>query len=331
MKLGIVESEDTQRFFEDIRNDLQSKHQLAVFRRQRPLKSPFFQERLNRYLFRYQFEEFLASQDVVFFEWASDLLVHATRLPKSSRIITRLHRYELFQWAGQVDWSKVDRVILVSRAMQEKFVQRFPEHADKTTVINESVSPQKFQPVSKPFQGDIGTLCFLSPRKRVYELILAFSELVKIQDGFHLHLGGNAKSKGDYDDALHSLVRKLNLNELVTFYGAVKQPSTWYRNIDIFVSNSFSEGLQVAPMEAMASARYTLSHHWDGAEELLPEKYLFLSDNELNQKILEYSSLPEADKCQQQQLMRTMAVEKFGFERIVAQISSVIEEVASVR
>jgi glycosyltransferase involved in cell wall biosynthesis len=92
-------------------------------------------------------------------------------------LVTRLHRYEMYQWADHIQWDRVDRVILVSRAKEREFAERFPDHAGKVVVIPEAISLQRFQPHSKPFGGDMGILCHLSPRKRVYELILAFSEI----------------------------------------------------------------------------------------------------------------------------------------------------------
>jgi glycosyltransferase involved in cell wall biosynthesis len=164
----------------------------------------------------------------------------------------------------------------------------------------------------------------------VYELVLAFAELEKKRPGLHLHIGGSSNKFSDYNDALHSLVRKLNLQDQVTFYGDVSEPWTWYPKIDVFVSNSYSEGLQVAPMEAMASARYCLSHHWDGAEELLPVDHLFLTDAELQERILAYCDLPEDEKRREQAEMRAIASEKFDLELIKGQIRDVIESAAEV-
>jgi glycosyltransferase involved in cell wall biosynthesis len=326
MQVGVALAGDTWRFFKDIYEDLSQHYQLSVFEHQK-LKSPVFYTRINQYLFYRNLDSFLEMNDVVFFEWASDLLAEATQRPKKARIITRLHRYEMFKWSKAINWDNVDRVILVSRAMEAKFKERFPENAHKTMVINESVDVARFQPISKPFAGDIGTLCFLTPRKRVYELILAYAELDRQHSGFRLHVGGGGNKFADYNDALVSLVSKLNLTDKVKFYGDVNEPWTWYPNIDIFVSNSYSEGLQVAPMEAMASSRYVLSHHWDGADELLPKENLFLTDSELHARILEYANLPEEEQRLRQEEMRQRACDKFDLALIKRQIRAVVEEV----
>ncbi len=64
---------------------------------------------------------FLAAHDVVFFEWGSELLALASRLPKTTRIITRIHRYEMYEWVDRVNWDVVDTIVLVSEAKRIEF------------------------------------------------------------------------------------------------------------------------------------------------------------------------------------------------------------------
>lgn len=327
MKLGVVVSNDPWRYFEEVYAAWQERYAVTLFQHNR-IRTPVFNNRLNRYRFRRNLQAFLEGQDVVFFEWASDLLVAATRLPKTTRIVTRLHRYEMFQWAEKVDWSKVDRVILVSEAMKSKFAERFPEYAGKAVVVNEGVDTRKFQPVDRSFSGELGTLCYLGPRKRVYELILAFAEMAPRQAGLRLNIGGSGNKHSDYNDALTSLVRKLGLGDRIRFQGDIAEPWTWYPNIDIFISNSYSEGLQVAPMEAMACGRYTLSHAWDGAEELVPAEQLFLTNTELVEKVMAYASLTASEQRRKQEEMRAIACEKFDMHSKIENLTAAVEEMA---
>lgn len=328
MKLGIVVSDDPWRFFSDIFDDWRQQHETSIFNRRR-VQSPFFYYRINGFLFRYDLNEFLRRQDVVFFEWASDLLVEATQLPKTTRFVTRLHRYEMYKWVDEVNWDRVDRVILVSKAMQRKFAERFPEHGHKTVVVNVGVDTSVFTPVEKPYARDIGTLAFFTPRKRIYDLVLTFADLLKRRESFRLHIGGGGEKAPAYNEALESLVKKLNIQDKVTFYGEMSDGHGWYDNIDVFISNSYSEGLQVSPMEAMASGRYVLSHHWDGAEELVPEDQLYLTNNDLIEHILAYDDLSDEERQKRQKEMRARACERFDQDLIKRQLTKIIEEVAS--
>lgn len=327
MNIGIVNLE-TWAFFKEVYAELERHHTISQFKPHQ-VNLPVFNERINRSIFQRGLEDFLRTNQVVFFEWASELLAAASHLPKTCVIVTRLHRYEMYQWVNQVNWDNVDRIILVSEAKRQEFATRFPYQAEKLVVIPESIPLEKFPLLDKPYHQDLGILCNLTPRKRVYELILAFAgqELDKL--GFHLHIGGGEHPRfGDYYTALDSLVHKLKLQDKVTFYGHIKDALSFYRNVDIFISNSFNEGLQVSPMEAIASGCYCFSHWWAGAEELLPEENLFLTDIDLRSLIISYDRLSNQAKQLCREKIRNNVVERFDSAKISHQIRAVVEEAA---
>jgi glycosyltransferase involved in cell wall biosynthesis len=328
MRLGVV-IEETWDFFQEIFLDYSNNYQTSLFKR-REVGAPFFYERLNRYLLHHDLTSFMKNQDVVFFEWASELLMTATHLPKTCPIVTRLHRYEMYKWVNLINWTMVDKIILVSQTKQQEFLNRFPDQAKKTVVIPVSISLDNFNLFDRDFAGDIGILCHLTPRKRVYDLILTFFELIKHRDNFHLHIAGDDHvAHEDYSESLRYLVRDLGINSKVTFYGLVEEPWNWYSKIDIFISNSYSEGLQVAPMEAMACGCYPLVHRWRGAEELVPDENLFFTHQDLISKIMHYSELPDEEKKKIRHKTREFACEKFDIEQAKSRLRTIIEEVGN--
>ena len=330
MRLGIA-IQETWGFFNEIFADFQRRYEVSVFEK-RSWRLPVFHARVNQYLYRHDLGKFMSANDVVFFEWASELLVDASHLPKTCGIVTRLHRYEMYQWVDRVNWDAVDKIIVVSHAKKDEFLTKFPAQTGKLVVSGPSTSLEKFTPQPKPFNGDIGILCHLTPRKRVYDLILSFHELVQDTNTLHLHIaGGMDPAFEDYYCALQSIVADLGLQEKVTFYGNVADARNWFHKIDIFISNSYSEGLQVAPMEAMASGCYCLAHHWRGADELLPEEYLYFTDTELRNKILRYYDSPETEKMKQKERMRLIAEERFDINQTIKQVVQAVDEVAAVR
>jgi glycosyltransferase involved in cell wall biosynthesis len=144
--------------------------------------------------------------------------------------------------------------------------------------------------------------------------------------GFNARLQIAGEPKGDYryEAALHRLVEKLNLQESVYFDGFINDTQNWLQNIDIFISNSFWEGQQVALLEAMASGCYCLSHIWAGAEEMLPQENLFVTGSDLQQKIIEYSRLSESERHNSQEALRAIACDKFDIERTKVQVRQAI-------
>jgi glycosyltransferase involved in cell wall biosynthesis len=331
LRLGVIVGEnDPWRFFEDVYADLQAHWRVDLFRVRR-VRSPFLYYRLNRAVLLRDLNAFMQQHDIVFFEWASELLVAASHLPKRCRIIVRVHRYEMFEWIAKVNWAVVDKVIFVSQAMRQKFIAQFPDQQSKTVVIPVGIALDKFQVHhAARGSGNIGTMCFISPRKRVYELILTFYELLQKKPGLYLHIGGGTEpAYADYTDAMQHLVRELKLQNQVTFHGAITDAAEWYRNLDVFVSNSYSEGLQVALMEAMAYGCYCVAHRWEGVDELLPDEYLVFTDSELRENILRYLELPPTCQAQHQEKMRQIARAKCDGQVTKIQIRQVIQEVGA--
>ncbi|MGE3889568.1 MAG: glycosyltransferase family 4 protein [Vicinamibacterales bacterium] len=325
MRLGIA-IEETWDFFHEVYADLRAHHDTTLFERH-ALRLPLLGRRLAPYWSRREMQAFLKRQDAVFFEWASELLATASTLPKTSGIVARLHRYELYQWADRINWDAVDRLIVVSQAKVREFAEAFPAQTHKVVMIPEAVSVQRFRPVEKLFGGDIGILCHMRPRKRVYELVLAFHELVQQRPGFHLHIGGGrAGGFGEYDDAVRQLVQRLGLADKVTFYGHVTKPEEWYPRLDVFISNGYSEGLQVSLLEAMAAGVYCLSHNWEGADELVPAENLYFTNTELVQQLLRHADKSEVERARDRERMRAIVCDGFDVDVTKVAIRRVIEE-----
>jgi glycosyltransferase involved in cell wall biosynthesis len=325
-KLGILVGEDNWMFFHEIYDDLAVKYRTEVYKK-KIFKTPILAARLNRWTFLRKIQTMLRHNEVCFFEWASELLMVASHLPKRCAIVTRLHSFELYDWAPNINWDAVDKVILVSRAMQKKFVELYPDHGQKAVVVYNGISTQRFKPSKcKKSNFNLGMLCSIKPVKRVYEVILVYSKLVELGYTAHLHIGGEPDI-GDfrYAAAVYGLVEKLNLENNVTFHGHVGNTPAWLQQIDIFISNSFWEGQQVALLEAMASGCFCLSHFWDGAEEILPPENLYITDAELLNKLIQYFRRTD-DKEVARIKLRSIICERFDIEYTKVQIGMAIED-----
>lgn len=327
-KLGIFVGEDGNwAFFKEIFDDFSAHYQVDVFKK-RYLKIPLT-GRLSLLLHRRWMRNSLKRNDVCFFEWASELLAAASHMPKAAPIVTRLHSFELADWAHCVNWDHVDKIIFVSEAIRDKFVAQYPGQASKTVVIYNAISLDKFFPVQRPFDFSLGMLCTIKPIKRIYEVVLMVKELRDEGYSPTLHIGG-APANGNYQDryyvALRRLVEKLDLQEAVIFDGYV-DPAAWLQKIDIFISNSYWEGMQTALLEAMATGCYCLAHFWDGAEEVLPNENIFISESDLRRKLVAYSQLSEAERAQCKNQLVEIVRQKFNLNDMKIMLRDVLESV----
>ena len=327
-RLGLLVGEENWTHFRDIADDLSSHYRTSVYR-PRVHRWPILNERVNVWSRRSALRDMLRRNDVCFFEWASDLLMTASRLPRKAALVTRLHSFELYAWAPLVDWASVDRVILLSEAIRRIFADTYPAQASKAVVVSNGVSLERFRPEGRrAFAFTVGMLCGISPVKRVYEMILTHYQLRCLGHPVHLHVGGGIPSGDErYGAAVHGLVRRLGLGESVTFHGPVADTPAWLRGIDMFVSNSYWEGQQVVLLEAMVSGCYCLSHGWLGVDEVLLVPNLYTTEDQLIGKIVEYAGMSEAERGRRQRELRDVACARFDLDDTKRRIR---EEVAAV-
>ena len=106
MKIGVV-NEDIWDFFHEVYQELTDKHRVRLFERQASGWS-FLKARMTRQRLHRDVRAFMRENDAIFFEWGSELLALATSLPKTCGIVTRLHRYDIYEWYDKVDWRAVD-------------------------------------------------------------------------------------------------------------------------------------------------------------------------------------------------------------------------------
>lgn len=316
MNLGVV-VDIKPNFIQDLLADWRVRYKTNLFSFTE-IRLPFSQGRVNRWRLKRSLRDFLSSSnDLIFFEWAGPLLVAASHLPMKTPTVVRLHSYEIFEFAPLINWRSVDKVVLVSEAMRRRFSTQYPEHAGKTEVIYNAASLSKFTPGPRSFGNNIGMLCKLLPIKRIYEMILAISELRRRGYCFRLRLGGppgEGSTNLRYLASMKSAVEKLNLTDQVFFDGPVDDPENWLRNIDIFVSNSFWEGHQTALVEAMATGCYCLCHFWDGSEEVLPQEYLYATDSDLLDKLIAYAKMSDSEKRVHHGRIRGIAERQFDLQ-----------------
>jgi glycosyltransferase involved in cell wall biosynthesis len=323
--IGLV-VDGSEQFFRSIQTELAQHYQVRRFA-PRFARVPVAGASVNKVLLHLQLLGFLRRCDLVFFEWAGSLLVSATQIPKTCKIVTRLHSVEVATAAHLVDWSRVDAAIVPSAHMKRRLLQVSGVSPSFVHVINYGVDLARFQPAARKFQHRIGMVCTVLPIKRVYEAVLCVADLVRQGHPFTLEVAGGLDSERAerYPWAVRELIEKLDVGDRITLHGYVDDPSQFYHDVDIFLSNSYWEGQQVALLEAMASGCFCLSHFWGGVEEVLPAENIYTTDADLRAKLLAYVALPEAGRQRAQARTRAIAEERFDERRMVGEVFRLIE------
>jgi glycosyltransferase involved in cell wall biosynthesis len=176
-----------------------------------------------------------------------------------------LHLYPILKPLLRLIWQQAAVVTAISqehKQLAHKTLSGFP-----ITIIPNGVDTQTFCPPAAPRDTDqLNILCVgrLIERKGQRHLLKAFARLrASIPARLHLTLVG----AGDSEPGLRRLAQELKLNGDVTFAGPVgytAMPAV-YRQADIFVLPSQTEGMSIAILEALATGLPVVVTPTDGA------------------------------------------------------------------
>jgi len=117
----------------------------------------------------------------------------------------------------------------------------------------------------------IGYVGRLSAEKNVTNLIEAISRIHSID--FKLVIIGDGPER----ENLERLVSEKQLNNKVSFLGALSNVNEYYSAFDVLVLSSNTEGLPTVLLEAISSNCLIVSTDCGGVREILPENYEFLA------------------------------------------------------
>lgn len=120
----------------------------------------------------------------------------------------------------------------------------------------------------------LGTAAFLDVRWKGQENVIKAIALLRDRgiDNIYYELIGMGKGI-----RLRKLVKKLNLEDRVSFIGALphSQVFEWYNKIDVYVQSSYQEGLCRSIVEAMSCACPVICSNIGGNYELVERDYIF--------------------------------------------------------
>lgn len=327
MKIGVVFGE-SDIFWRPVAEQLASTHQCTEFDED-IRRLPILGHRMNQRLLKLALSRFMAAQDVTFFDWATHLLAIATHMRPVGPLVARLHSFELYDWGPRIDWSRVDQVIVVSRAMRRRFLEAHPGNDDRVRVVNYGKNLDLYRPTGRPAGTVLGMLGGLLPVKRTYEVVLAVREAVDAGADVTLRLGGEPGRGANnirYFLSLQRMIKELGLTERVQLDGPITDVPKWLGGIDVFISHSFWEGQQNALIEAMACGCIGWAHRWDGAEEVLPDEYLYWTPSDLVARMVGLGHMPPDEFDRQRAQMRCIVEERFDGRRECCQIEATFHD-----
>jgi glycosyltransferase involved in cell wall biosynthesis len=178
------------------------------------------------------------------------------RLTSARQRLGRIYR----RWALPAAITRADWLICVSNATREQLLRRYPEQAERVSVIPTAIGDDLF--VSEP-DSRVETTSFLAfggidPRKNVDRIVQAFSQVrAQLPDAELVLVGAQGGLRGQHAQGVRAL-------------GYVTEPElrALYRQSAALVYPSLSEGFGVPILEAMALGVPVITADRDPMREL---------------------------------------------------------------
>ncbi len=260
--------------------------------------------------------------DIAWFEWCDKLLIEATRLPKNCPIICRLHSYEAFtDMPAQVDWSKVDKLILVNHNVSQVLERLHSIPVGKEIIYN-GVDLNKFTiHRDKTYGRKLCSLGYINYKKNPALLLYCFKAIHNWDPQFEFHVAGR------HQDPRISLYMEHLLRRLaipVRFDGWVEDVPGYLKDKDFVISTSLFESFHYSIAEGMASGVLPLVHSWPGSENIYPGQYLFDTPDDCVELV---KRLMKSDRRKLAEENRAYIAKNFSLEKTIQGFNRVIETV----
>ncbi|MBI5787877.1 MAG: glycosyltransferase [Candidatus Schekmanbacteria bacterium] len=221
-------------------------------------------------------------------------------MPYRNNLLWRLTKFTL---------NNADKIICVSNDLKEKLNAEFKIPFDKIAVINMGVDTKLFVPNSQSkariqlgLAKDIKVILYVGNliKSKGVEYLLKALSLFKNEKTICYIIGS-----GTEENNLKELCNKLNIENHVEFIGAKPNSDIpmWLSAADILVLPSFSEGVPVVLLEALASGIPCVTSAVGGIPEIIKDGHNgYLINPECPQEIADKINLLLSDKDNYQRI-----------------------------
>lgn len=221
-------------------------------------------------------------------------------------------------------WRYTDYIVPNSYSQAHFIKQHIPRHFPKVVTITNFLDTEYFKPLDKNVELEpmrILSVGRISPQKNILNYLRAIKKVVDL--GYHIKVDwyGNTDNV-EYQNKCFSLLKELNLQNIVFFNDAISNIVEQYQTADVFCLPSLYEGYPNVLCEAMSCGLPVLCSDVcdngliaeDGRNGFLfdPTNYIDIAE-----KIIKYINSDTFSKKQMGDRSRQIALEKFSAEEFV--------------
>ena len=226
--------------------------------------------------------------DISWFEWATDVAVEASKLPKTCKIIVRLHRFEAYtDWPSKMRWENVDTLITVGNSfVRDALLRQVPALEARTRVVTipNGVNLQKYEFIDRPRGKNLACIGYLNMRKNPMLLLQCMQKLHYIDPQYKLYFAGVFQD-ASLEQYVRYMIKALDITDVVFFDGWQDDINTWLEDKHYIISTSIGESQGMGVLEAMACGIKPVIHNFPGADQIFPPECLFNINEEFCRQV----------------------------------------------
>jgi glycosyltransferase involved in cell wall biosynthesis len=243
-----------------------------------------------------QMYEVMKTSDISWFEWCTDMVVEASKLPKVCKNIVRLHRFEAYNnWPSQVQWENIDVLITVGNSfVKEALLRQVPDIENRTRLVTvpNGINPDKLKFIDRHRGKNLACVGYLNMRKNPMFLLQCMQKLHYIDPEYKLFFAGNFQDPM-LEQYIRHMVRVLELADVVFFDGWQEDMNSWLQDKHYIVSASIGESQGMGMLEGMACGLKPVIHNFPGATQIFQPEFLFDISEEFCEQILSDTYEPQ--------------------------------------
>lgn len=177
-------------------------------------------------------------------------------------------------------YSKVDRIIAVSKVSQKSFCSKYGFTSAKVSVIYNMIDEEKILKLSNEKNVKKNKYTFINvakmrPQKRHDRLVNVVKRLIEDGYDFELWLIGNGPLEVD----VLKQIETYKLNDTIKTFGLLENPYPYVKCADCFVMSSDHEGYPLSLLESLLLKTKVITTNVSGASEILEDgKYGIIVD-----------------------------------------------------
>jgi glycosyltransferase involved in cell wall biosynthesis len=268
----------------------------------------------------------LTKCDIVFVEFADETLALSSKWKGQKKLVTRLHRYELFK-LPKANWNSVDMVVVVNDWMAKNLEEKLPQMRGKIVTIHNFIDFDYWRPrENRTKSNQISIVGNIEPRKGHDKAIVAFSKILREKSELTLNIIGRSKDVR-YSKELEQIVKDLKIQNKVKFRGFSTDLRRDLQETDIILSFSQHESTHLTLFEGLSCGAWPLSINWQGIEEFLPLENIFSNNSEFLEKVRFFYALDGNERTKSVKRLSKKTLVKFSEPNPREQLSNLLLDV----